>query len=144
MSTYVAVKPPLKAATRLTMLMGLVGLTGGLSKEELHTTILYDAREETPEYKGDPNRQYGAKVKGVGILGDGLVIFFESPDLVKRHEELKAAGFVHSFPDLTPHMTVKYNPSSGDLEKVEGVILSLTELFEDVVVLSDEFSDSIV
>lgn len=143
MSAYVAVKPPLKAATRVTMLMGLVGLTGLLSKEELHTTLLYDVRKETPDYKGDPNRQYSAKVKSVGILGDGLVLFFESPDLVKRHEELKAAGFEHSFPELNPHMTVKYNPLAGDLEKVEGVLLSLSELFDGGIVLSDEFSDSI-
>lgn len=84
-----------------------------LPASDLHCTLMYDVRD--PDIKLLKNdKVYRATVKSVGVLGDAIVLHLDSPSIQQRHKELKNAGYKHSYPSLKVHMSINYNPKSGD------------------------------
>ena len=141
MSAYVAVKPDFSTADKLSSMMWVIGVDDPVPREQMHLTLMHDDREDTPEVTPSDG-QYSANVDSVGLLGNGLVLYLNSSDLLNRHEQLKNSGLVHSFPSLTPHITVKYNPVDGDLEKVTNAINSI-KLVTQNMTLNNEIVDKI-
>lgn len=89
-----------------------------LDPSDLHCTLMYD--ESNPNIKMLKNtKTYKAKVTGVSKLGDAIVLDLESPGIKKRHQELKNAGYKHSFPELKIHMSINYDPKSTDKDLLE-------------------------
>lgn len=89
-----------------------------LDPKDLHCTIMYD--ESNPNIKLLKNtKTYNATVKSVGMLGDAIVLHFDSPGLHQRHKELKNAGFNDTYPVYKPHMSINYKPKDTDKDLLE-------------------------
>lgn len=119
---YCSLKLDPTQAKEIVKTMKLAGMEC-LPAKDLHITLMYD--ESNPDIKMLKNtKTYTAKVKSVGLLGDAIVLHLESPSIQARHKELKNAGFSHSYPSLKVHMSINYNPKSGD-EDLLGLLVKL-------------------
>lgn len=87
-----------------------------LTTSEMHVTVIYD--ESDPEIDLLKNTKvYEAKIVGVerlGKKGEAIALILKSPQIEKRHKELKNAGFKHKHPTFKCHMSVIYQPKSTD------------------------------
>ena len=90
-----------------------------LTPSEFHVTVIYD--ESDPEIDLLSNtKTYEAKITGIERLGkkgskyEAIALILKSPQIDKRHKELKNAGFKHKYPDFKCHMSIVYQPSSTD------------------------------
>lgn len=125
---YCELQVDLSSGSKLSRAFGDV--PGLIPVNKLHATIMYDERD--PEiFPENPNKIYTAKVIGVKALGSpgskwyAAVLELESPAVMTRFEELKKAGFEHSYPDLLLHVSLSYGEDSA-------VILpKLEELFAE-------------
>lgn len=115
MSCYAAVVPSNKVQSVLPVYLELCGIQDGVPGDELHTTLLYDEDPSHDLFEPERDRVYHASVTRVGVLGDALVLFLETQDLLTRFDEVLSMGYTHSFPSLLPHITIKYNPSEEDI-----------------------------
>lgn len=95
-----------------------------LTPGDLHVTVMYD--ETDPEIDLLKNtKTYEAKIEGVERLGkkgskyEAVALILKSPEIVKRHKELKNAGFKHKYPDIKVHMSIVYQPNDTDLDIIE-------------------------
>lgn len=61
----------------------------------------------------------------ISELGEALVIKFSSPEIQEIFDSIKDKGYQHSFETLIPHMSLKYEPSKEDIEKIKDVISDL-------------------
>lgn len=96
--------------------------TAGLDSikaSDFHITLMYD--ESNPEIEVLKNTKiYSAKISGVERLGkkgskwEAIALTLTSPEIEKRHKELKNAGFKHSYPEYKCHMSIIYKPASTD------------------------------
>jgi hypothetical protein len=116
--TYVAVyyHPELVEGILLSRFRGLVGEL--YAPEDIHTTIIYA--------DNNPFRPLSTRLGGqiviarnpkYEILGEEdrcLTITFYSDVLHQRHEELRAMGLQHSYPEYKPHITLCEN-FDGDI-----------------------------
>ena len=86
--------------------------------EEYHVTLIYDKRN--PHYTiSDPQEKYAAEISGGALFGEEnnvLVLLLNSPDLNARNKEIVDAGYQSDFPDYKPHITVKKDADSNDLQ----------------------------
>lgn len=90
-----------------------------LTPDKFHVTVIYD--ESDPEIDLLKNtKTYEAKIIGVERLGkkgskyEAIALTLKSPQIEKRHKELKNAGFKHSYPNFKCHMSIVYQPSTSD------------------------------
>ena len=90
-------------------------------KKEYHVTLMYDARnkvERTNARRPQKGKVFKGEPINVALYGkkeDALVLELHSPDLAKRHEQLKGMGFKHSYKKFRPHVTIKdANTTKGD------------------------------
>ena len=95
-----------------------------LTPSKFHVTDMYD--ESEPEIDLLKNtKRYEAKIVGVERLGkkgakyEANALILKSPEIEKRHKELKNAGFKHKYPDLKVHMSIVYQPKDTDQDIVE-------------------------
>lgn len=95
-----------------------------LPESKFHVTVMYD--ESNPEISILPStKNYTAKITGVERLGEkgskweAIALILESPEIEKRFEELKNAGFKHSYSTFKCHMSVLYGPEEIDFDLVE-------------------------
>lgn len=100
------------------------------ASEKLHTTILY-SRKFLPEFKakGPYDPAIKATPKGFeswpsqpdenGHRKNCLVLTFDAPDLVKRHESLmNTHEATYDFDEYKPHVTFSYDAGDRDPEKL--------------------------
>lgn len=133
--TYVAVKPGHELARLIGVWMERAKLENRVAVDDLHVTVLYSRTVIDPECK--PDSWYVASPKNWGFLNsDGdraLVLFLDSPELTRRHQELMAKGGTHDFAEYTPHLTVSYNAGHIDLKKLPplGLILLLGKEYSE-------------
>jgi len=115
--------------------------------DKMHTTLLY-SRKYLPEYKpaGKLDKPMIGKGKGFEVWdsqpdNDGhvakcLVMCYDCPELVKRHEELmEEHGATYDFDDYKPHITFSYDVADmkhKDLPKFDGKIEIVEEYGEDL------------
>lgn len=100
--------------------------------KKFHTTVLY-SRKYLPDYKpaGEYEEAMVGKPKAFEIWpsqpdDDGnkshcLVLTYDCPALVKRHEDLMDEHkATYDFPDYKPHVTLSYDVGEGyDLDKLK-------------------------
>lgn len=117
---YCSLKLDSVQAKEINKIMKVAGIEC-IPPSEMHCTLMYD--ESDPNIKILKNTStYTAKVKGVKLLGDAIVLELDSPGIEKRHKELKNAGYKHSFPKLLVHMSINYDPKSTDKDLLELLI----------------------
>src|SRR6478609_931204 len=82
-----------------------------LTPSKYHVTVMYD--ESDPEIELLKNsKSYTATITGVERLGkkgakyEAIALILKSPEIEKRHKELKNAGFKHKYPDIKVHMSI--------------------------------------
>lgn len=96
-----------------------------LTSGKFHITLIYAPNDKLPY--GKEHKTFMATVTGYDVLGEGkwqgLVLKLSCPEAEKFHEDiLEEYGNVHSYPEFNCHMTVKYRPESGDLDKLKKTI----------------------
>lgn len=115
------------------------GFLTTLQPGDLHVTVMYSKTSLMW-----PRRKPGGLIvksstdRSVVPLGDGgaIVLKFESSNLEGRWLELKDKGFLPSWPDYQPHITITWEaPETLDLSKVEpftGSLIFGSEIFREV------------
>ena len=141
---YVALKVLPESANKIVEFVQGLGIRGVIDPNKLHMTVMYDKSNPETEYEPSTNT-YSASIKSIGRLGDGdyaaIVMHMECPEIVKRHEELKNAGFTHSFPDFTPHISLKYGFTDSDYNIISKSIEDLKSIGN--IRLGEEYSELI-
>lgn len=92
---------------------------------DMHVTVAHSktpvdaaaAGQSTPSLTV-PEDTYSRRVKPLGDKG-ALVMHFDSPELQKRHGQLKKAGAKWDFPSYQPHVTLTYDGSETDHAGIE-------------------------
>lgn len=126
---YFSVKMNLKDAKEIYDLLQKAGLDP-IKPEKMHCTLMYD--ESNPEIRTLKNdKKYKAKITGVEVLGDAVVLNLDSPELEKRHQELKNAGYKHSFDGFECHSSVLYDVTDTNFDLVK-LVFDLGVLPEEV------------
>lgn len=129
------------------------GVPNRLPHENFHTTLLH-SRKHLPDYEpaGDYDSPLKGKVTGIEIWqsrpdDDGntkncLVLKYDCPELVARHEELMDEhNATYDFDEYKPHVTLSYDTgdfNSKDLPKFEDELEIVSEYKED---LKDSWAD---
>lgn len=96
-------------------------LKSPIDPDKIHVTLMYSPDIGNPAVYPSSNLVYKAKAKEFKLFGEEencLVICLESPDLVSRHRELQARGFIHTFNEYEPHITLTYD-YQGDLPSAD-------------------------
>lgn len=115
--TFVGLRMEPQSAVRMGEILDTSGLKDYLNPADYHLTLFYSKNKEIEGFIPDIDTSYNIKITDVKLLGSALVFVFESKELLQRHEDIKAIYKAeHSFPELLPHISVKYNPVEGDLE----------------------------
>lgn len=125
---YYGVKPTDEAKEKIESIMKDLKLKEPVDVDDIHVTLMYSPDKGNPmippsdlEYKAHPS-----KFALFGDEKDCLVIKLESKDLEARHKELLATGFIHTYDDYKPHITLSYN-YEGDIPD-EKVLKDLGEM----------------
>ncbi len=120
------------------------GIRGILRTEELHVTLMYDTSNPVLDNdQPDMDMVYKAGIKGIDRYGqkgsrwEAIVLKLDSPDALARHKYLIGKGYRHSYPEFKPHLSLKYQPDEGDMEKIKE--LYDTGAFPSTVRLHDEY-----
>lgn len=130
---YVSVQLDKSQQKEIQQLLGKADLD---SIDDMHCTLMYDESNPDIDYDTKEKETYTAKVTGIEKLGKAIVLLLDSPELTKRHKELKKLGFEHSYDDLLCHMSVIYDPESTDLDVVE--LMYKLEVFPEVLTFTSE------
>lgn len=90
---------------------------------DLHVTLIY-SRQPVVWSKFYPQRNIvlarGGERKILQLGDEGaVVLLFECPQLVRRHEEFRVGGCSFDYDYYKPHTTITYRPGALDLSKVE-------------------------
>lgn len=108
-----------------------------LTPSKFHVTVMYD--EDDPEIDLLANDStYKATITGVERLGkpggewEAIALILKSPEIEKRHNELKNAGFNHKYPSFKCHMSIVYKPKDTD-EDLINLIFKLGVLPEELI-----------
>jgi len=118
--TYFGVVPDEDGMEKIKDLVKKLNLKNPIEDEKIHVTLMYS------EDKGNPlippsDLVYEEKPVSFALFGpekNCLVVKLESKDLQDRHNELLANGFIHSYDDYSPHVTLSYD-YEGDLPDKE-------------------------
>ena len=115
-------------AKAITNALFKAGIRGVMRPEELHVTLMYDtANPVLDNEQPEQDISYKAHGKGIDRYGDegsrweAIVLKLDSPDLQKRHQFLLQRGYRHSYPEFKPHLSLKYMPDEGDLDKFKAL-----------------------
>jgi hypothetical protein len=109
---------------------------------------MYDAQNPMIDKDTPENVEYRARVGELTTYGDegsrweSIVLKLESPDLLNRHNFLLRKGYRHSYPTFNPHISLKYMPDAGDLEKIKGALDQ--GMFPTNIRLIDEYWERVV
>lgn len=127
---YIALKPSPETAKRIAQIVADAGIENAIAPEDLHVTLFY-APEGLPDTVHDtlinPEQVHvGFALPEPRLLGEdpwkALVIELTAPTLSRRHALIKeVTGGEHSFPDYLPHLSLKYGPEEGDIDKIRGL-----------------------
>jgi hypothetical protein len=112
---------------------------------DLHVTVLYSKRPVDwfgmgENWTGQSDGKLTIAPGGprtVEALGDkgAVVLRFASSDLSWRHSSMVERGASHDYDEFVPHITITYDGSDVDLDKVEpyqGELVFGPELFEEI------------
>lgn len=106
--------------------------------KDLHVTIMYSPTPVDWMNTGEPwQEQMEIKAGGprmVDRFGKFSVILFNSSELSWRHEEIKRAGAVPTFPEFNPHVSIikEGGPDLATVKPYTGRIVLGPEIYEDI------------
>lgn len=120
---YVRITPSLEEGARLHIWATRAGIATATRPDEFHVTLAHSPIG-IEDYEPAPGAVYDIEPTGeIGLLGPedepALVLFVDSTMLRKRNAELEKMGAVSKYGEFRPHITIKYNPAPGDLEKAQ-------------------------
>lgn len=119
------------------------GFVSTLPANEMHVTVAYSKRAVNwfaiPSAWSTSSKVTVGKggARAVAKLGDegAVVLHFVADDLAWRHKEICDAGASWDFPGYLPHVTISYDGSGIDLEKIvpyTGELVFGPEIFEPI------------
>lgn len=131
------------------LLKAVKGLSGSkVGAEKLHTTVIYSKAYVDPTLLEPAIKLYKTPIKAK-IIGaaafdalpaaDGsraddvatLVIKLECPELMSLHAACKALGCTHTYPELSPHVSLFYGVSKADCHKAVDALNELIPKLEE-------------
>ena len=120
---YVSVAPCEDDALYLFDYMKSIGIEDIINAEDLHVTLMY-SKDSSINGRPDTLATYSAFIDGEPeIIGKApwraLIVKLDSDGLKERHEQLKAMGGKHSYDEFLPHISLKYDPTDEDLQKLK-------------------------
>lgn len=148
---YVAVKPDFKSANILVNLLKTAGITSGISASDLHSTLMYSKdksiSDDVKTTIQEPLAIYDdIDFKSIEILGNAIVIKFQSKKLEDRFKEL-SQYLKHSFDDILLHLSVKYyneeqeSEMKQDLDTIKKYKKEIKEIFSGIYFTSEYFEE---
>ncbi|WP_113155979.1 ADP-ribosyltransferase [Nitratireductor sp. OM-1] len=97
------------------------GFEKTLEAADFHVTVCFSRQKldwtDTPPLTDEVYAVGG--VRKIERFGKAIVLTFESAEIEDRHEEFKAAGASHDFPEYNPHVTISYAGGDFDISKIE-------------------------
>lgn len=121
---FVSVKLIPEDARKIAEVLKTLGVDG-IEAHKMHVTLMYDKSDPDIDLEHNKDKAFKATVTGVERLGEkgseweAIAFSLDSPDLCKRHEVLKDAGFKHSFSNYKCHMSLVYKPAIDDFDKID-------------------------
>lgn len=120
---YASVKLNGNDADKVCRILEDIGIAGHINPEDMHATLIH-SKDKNINGTANPERVFTAKIVGEPkFMGEApykaLVLELESYDLTDRHEQLKAYGGNHSYDEYKPHLSLKYDATNEDLEKLK-------------------------
>ena len=120
---YVRITPSLEDGARLHIWATRAGIANATRPDEFHVTLAHSPIG-IEGFEPDPSAVYTIVPTGeIGLLGPAdepaLVLFVDSDGLRRRNAELEKMGAVSIYEEYRPHVTIKYLPEPGDLEKAQ-------------------------
>lgn len=117
---FVSVKPTVEVARKIYNHLTSIGITDQIPVDDLHVTVMY-SKDKRIDAVAKPKDIYQAKQIGEPVIMGkdpwrALVLKLDSDLLHARFVELVLSGAEHSYPDFTPHISLKYSPSESDLQ----------------------------
>lgn len=142
---YFGAKPSEETLESIESLMKKLKISKPIGLEDIHVTLMYSEDKGNPMIPPSSDLEYKASASKFALFGpnkDCLVIKLDSDDLKNRHNQLLAHGFIHSYDEYSPHITLSYN-YEGDLPSSD-LLKDLGELVfgnEYVMAIDDSWSD---
>lgn len=120
---YASVKPDNVTALKIVEHLKSIGINDYISPDKLHVTLMY-SKNKNIGLESNSTKIYSAMQTGKPeIMGNdpyrALVIKLDSDELHGRFVELLLSGAEHSYPDFTPHLSLKYSPTERDLKLLQ-------------------------
>lgn len=113
---YVSIRPCAARATEIADWVREAGITNGQTGADIHLTIAHSS-EPMGGYKPSKATYIIEPTGAIAMLANALVLFVRSSGVLMRYKELEALGAKSLYDDFRPHVTLKYDPIPGDLEK---------------------------
>jgi len=137
--SYFGVTPDEETKKKIDGLIKKLKIKNPIDLDTLHVTLVYSEDKGNPLIPPSSDLEYTATASEFALYGDEsdcLVIKLDSPELQSRHNELLAAGFIHSYDNYSPHITLSYD-YDGDLPD--------NDLLSDLgqITLGEEYSEAI-
>lgn len=136
---YISLKVKKEDAEKIVSAVKACGVKDGIKAEKLHVTVIYDERD--PNLPADMDSNWSFKVLPGSLLplGSGeweaITLLLKDPtDKLKDfHNSLLRTGFKHSHFTFSPHISLKYQASREDIQKLNNQFLS--ELGDNFITL---------
>ena len=114
---YAAVHPTVQTRLYIEEQLRECKLETDFDMDKLHVTLMYDKANPALFHPGSP-LEYEARVVDADLYGDErdtLVLKLASAGLEARFNYLRQAGYRHSYPTYSPHLTIKHPADEKDL-----------------------------
>lgn len=132
---YIGVKVSQNDAIKIYELLQKLDIT--IDYNDLHATLIYD--KSNPELNYNPDvKSYVSYPIDIQMMGKpesdyySIALIVVSPELEKKHNELKELGFKHSYSEFKPHISLKYKPTQSEIDIImsnkDMILRSLREI----------------
>jgi len=110
--TYVGAKYTDATTQQLSKLMKIINVPNAITKDKLHSTLLYSKKEISIDYGTFPI-DYMGWTDRLEIWEDQgkniLVLIINSDEMKSRHDELLEMGGASVYPEFNQHITLSYD-----------------------------------
>ena len=124
--SYFGVKPSEESMEQIQSIIKKAKVKNAISEDDIHVTLLFSPDKGNPMIPPSSDLVHKAVPYKFAMFGpekNCLVVKLESSDLKNRHNQLLAHGFIHSYDEFSPHITLSYDydgelPSSDLLSDI--------------------------
>jgi 2'-5' RNA ligase len=125
---YVCLRPDKATRDHIHQFFKDAEIPGLIVPSEYHVTLMYAPSQDLDKYKDDIPEDVSAdtgpgsaKFGGYALYGenkDCLVMKLDSDMLQRMHKRLRDLGLVPTYPEYSPHLTLSYQGSDVDIDKL--------------------------